>query len=177
MNAGFSTRHSTRRSTLAIVAICALSGVGCYRYADVAITELTPAMPVRIELSAVAVDRVRRGADSLAKLIDGFTVSGTVSRLSGDSVVLSVPTSYMEANVRLKTKLHDLPLLRTDVQHVRQRRLDRRRTTLVGAGIGAVAIASTAIVLNQGGRSKGSLPKPVDPTDSRVPQLPGHPLP
>ena len=129
-------------------------------------------MTVQMELSAAAVDRLRRGPDSVARLIHGFNVSGTVARVSGDSVLLSIPTSYMEANVRLKTQLHDVALLRTDVQRVRQRRLDRARTTWVGAGVGAVAVASAVAAVNWGGRSKGSLPKPVDPTDSRIPVVP-----
>jgi hypothetical protein len=77
----------------------------------------------------------------------------------------------MEANVRLKTQLHDVALLRTDLQRVSQRRLDRARTTWVSAGIGAVALASTVAVLN-GGKSKGSTPKPVDPPESRAPVVP-----
>jgi hypothetical protein len=129
-------------------------------------------MNVQVELSAVAVDRVRRGPDSVAKLVDGFNVSGTVTRLNGDTVLLSVPTSYMEANVRLKTQQHDLVLLRTEMQRVRERRLDRARTTWVGAGLGVVAVASAAYVLNWGGESKGGIPKPVDPADSRSPAVP-----
>ena len=134
-------------------------------------------MTVHVELSAVAVDRVRKGPDSVAKLVDGFNVTGTVSRLSGDSVLLSVPTSYMEANVRLKTQQHDLVLLRTEMQRVRERRLDRARTTWVGASLGVAAVASAAFVLNWGGRSKGSLPKPVDPADSRSPAVPAVVIP
>jgi hypothetical protein len=129
-------------------------------------------MTVRMELSAVAVDRMRQGPDSVARLIDGFNVSGTVERLNGDSVLLSVPTSYMEANVRLKTQQHDVAVLRTDVQRVHQRRLDRARTTWVGAAVGAVAVASTVAILNGSGKSKGSVPKPVDPPESRVPVVP-----
>lgn len=134
-------------------------------------------MTVQMELSAVAVDRMRHGPDSLVRLVDGFNVSGTVSRVSGDSVLLSVPTSYMEANVRLKTQLHRLPLLRTDVQRVRERRLDRARTTWAGAAVGAVAVLSAAYVLNWGGESKGSIPKPVDPAENRIPILPVHAIP
>src|SRR5262245_17380444 len=91
------------RSALRIAicaAICVTAG-GCYSYAAVPVDNLTPAMNVRLELSAVAVDRLRRGPDSLARLVDGFTVNGTVSKLRGDSVLLAVPTSVMEANVRL----------------------------------------------------------------------------
>ena len=140
--------------------------VGCYRYAPVPVTNLTPDMDVRLELSAVGVDRLRRGPDSLAKLLDGFTVSGTVSQLRGDSLVLSVPTSYMEANVRLRTENHDLPILRTEVQRATSRRLDRQRTTWTGVAIGLIGAAAVAYVLDHGGRSSGTTPKPPDPQET-----------
>jgi hypothetical protein len=124
-------------------------------------------MTVELQLSAVAVDRLRRGPDSLAKLLDGFTVSGTVSQLRGDSVLLSVPTSVMEANVRLRTQMHDLPILRSDVQGVRSRRLDRARTTWTGIAIGALAAGAVVYVLNHGGESSGSSSKPTDPSEIR----------
>ena len=124
-------------------------------------------MTVRLELSAVAVDRLRTGPDSVAKLLDGFTVSGTVSRLRGDSVLIAVPTSYMEANVRLRTQLHDLPILRSDVQRVSSRQLDRKRTTWTGVVFGAIAAGSVAYVLNHGGQATGGGGKPVDPTEIR----------
>ena len=140
--------------------------VGCYRYAPVPVTNLSPDMNVRVELSAVAVDRLRRGPDSLAKLLDGFKVSGTVSELRGDSLLLSVPTTYMEANVRLQTQMHGLPLLRSDVLRVTSRRLDRKRTTWTGVAIGLVGAAAVAYVLDHGGRSSGTTPKPPDPQES-----------
>jgi len=166
------SHDSARRLALAAAAACLAFGVGCYHYAPVPVDALAPAMTVKLELSAVAVDRLRHGPDSVARLVDGFTLSGTVARLNADSVVVSVPTSYMEANVRLKTQLHEVALLRTDIQRVSQRRLDRARTTWVSAGVGAVAVASTVAVLNGGGKSKGSTPKPVDPPESRAPVVP-----
>jgi hypothetical protein len=139
-----STHHGMRRRSLLALACCTAFSVGCYRYAPVPVESLTPDMSVRLELSAVAVDRLRRGPDSLARLVDGFTVSGTVSQLRGDSVLLAVPMSFMEANVRLRTQMHDLPILRSDVQGVTSRRLDRARTTWAGVAIGVVAAGATA---------------------------------
>jgi hypothetical protein len=161
-------RTGVRRRTLAVSAACLVGSTGCYHYAPLPVSDLEPAMAVRMELSGVAVDRLRRGPDSVARLVNGFNVTGTVARLNADSVVLSVPTSYMEANVRLKTQLHDLPLFRTEVQRVQWRRLDRARTTWVGVGIGVVGATAIALVINRGGRSSGGIPKPVDPVDSRM---------
>jgi hypothetical protein len=163
------TRGTAWRSPLASLTICLFAVVGCYRYVSVPVTELTPAMAVRMQLSAVAVDRIRTGPDSLMRLLDGFNVSGIVSRLSSDTLLLAVPTSYMEANVRLKTQLHDLRLFRSDVQRVESRRLDRARTTWTSVAVGVLAAASTAYVINRGGRSTGSNTKPVDPAELLVP--------
>ena len=154
----------------ALCSICVAGG--CYSYAAVPVESITPAMTVQLELSAVAVDRLRHGPDSLARLVDGFTVSGTVSKLCGDSVLLAVPTSVMEANVRLRTQLHDLPILRSDVQGVKSRRFDRVRTTVTGVAAGVVAAGAVAYVLNHGGNSSGSNGKPVDPSEIRVVPIP-----
>ena len=173
MTALADTRHSTRRRALRAVTLSAATlATGCYHYAPVPVTELTPDMTVRLELSAVAVDRIRGGPDSLAKLVDGFTVSGTVSQVRGDSVLLSVPTSYMEANVRLRTQMHDLPILRSDVQRVTSRQFDRARTTWTGVAVGAIAAGAVAYVLSHGGDASGSTGKPVDPSETRLLRIP-----
>ena len=163
-----SSDHTVRRVTRVAVTFSATVVTGCYKYAAVPVENLTPAMTVRLELSAVAVDRLRRGPDSLARLVDGFTVSGTVSQLRGDSVLLSVPTSELEANVRLRTQLHDLPIFRSDVQRVKSRKLDRTRTTLTGVAIGILAAGAVVYVLNHGGESSGPNGKPVDPSEIRL---------
>jgi hypothetical protein len=151
------------------LALAVVASVGCYRYTPVQTNDLAPSMDVRVELSGVAVDRLRQSPDSLSRLVNGFQVNGTVAQLAADSLHLSVPRSYMEANVRLKTQLFDLPLLRSDLQRIEARRLDKKRTTWVAVALGVATAASISFVLNNGGRSTGSIPKPVDPTDSRIP--------
>jgi hypothetical protein len=165
MSAFLPSRDPARRLGVGVAAAVLATSAACYRYAPVPVTDLTPAMDVRVQLSAVAVDRLRRGPDSVAKLVDGFNVSGTVSELRGDSLLLAVPTTYMEANVRLQTQLHNLALLRSDLQQVTSRRLDKRRTTWTGVAIGLVGAAAVAYVLDHGGRSSGSTPKPPDPQE------------
>ncbi|MEO7513068.1 MAG: hypothetical protein ABIZ91_15050, partial [Gemmatimonadaceae bacterium] len=120
---------------------------GCFRYTPVPLAQLSSGTPVRVELTAVAVDRLRAGPDSVARLVDGFRVRGDVSRLTTDSLMLSVPVSYMEANVRHRTRLYDLPLYRTDVRSAAVRKLDRKRTTWVALGFGAATVAAVAFVL------------------------------
>ncbi len=165
------------RLSRAAVAVCLGATAGCYRYVPVPVTELEPDMAVRMQLSAVAVDRLRTESDSLSRLLDGFNVSGTVSRLESDTVQLAVPTSYMEANVRLKTQVHPLTLVRSDVLRVESRRLDRARTTVIGVGLGVAVVASVAYVLNKGGKSTGSTPNPVDPPEMLIPASMGRAIP
>src|SRR4051812_12235874 len=169
--------RDARRLTRAALAVCFGAAGGCYRYQPVEVSALAPDMSVRMELSAVAVDRLRTGPDSLHRLIDGFNVSGTVARLESDTVLLAVPTSYMEANVRLKTEMHNLPLLRSDVQRVQSRRLDRTRTTWMSVALGVLAVSSAAYVLNKGGKSTGGSPKPGDPPEMLVPAALGRAIP
>src|SRR5262245_42889406 len=55
---------SMRRSLLpgaVLAAIACIGGSGCYSYAKVPVENLTPDMSVQLELSAVAVDRLRHG--------------------------------------------------------------------------------------------------------------------
>jgi len=165
MPASLPSREPARRLGVGVAAALLATTAACYRYSAVPVAELSPAMDVRVQLSAVAVDRLRRGPDSVAKLVDGFQVSGTVSELRGDSLVLAVPTTYMEANVRLQTQLHNLALLRSDLQQVTSRRLDKRRTTWTGVAIGLVGAAAVAYVIDHNSRSNGSTPKPPDPQE------------
>lgn len=160
-----------------LLAAALASSVGCYHYSEVPVNELAPGMAVRMELSAVAVDRFRKGADSLAALIDGFKVSGAVSHVATDTVLLAVTTNFMEANVRARTQTHDLPLLRSDVYRAQIRRLDTKRTTWLVAALGAVTAASVFIVLNHGGKSSGGKTPPIDPVDTRLPFLLRLPIP
>jgi hypothetical protein len=127
-------------------------------------------MTVRVELSAAAVDRFRKGPDSLSRLIKGFQVGGAVARLSNDSLLLLVPLQFLDVDARLRTLNHDLLLFRQDMQRAQIRRLDKKRTTWLAVALGAATAASVAIVLNHGGRRSGGNDGPVDPPpEIRVP--------
>ena len=86
---------------------------------------------------------------------------------------LALDPNHAEANRLFET--HETALKKEQADQ--QRRLDRTRTTWVGAAVGAVAVASTVAILNGSGKSKGSVPKPVDPPESRAPVLPGTTAP
>jgi hypothetical protein len=155
------------RARTALLLFIALGA--CYRYAPVELAQLQPGMSVRMDLSAVAVDRLRSGGSDQARLVNDFSVTGRVLRLAGDSIALAVPTSVLDAQARPQTLEHDLGLLRTDVQRARLRTLDRGRTRWAVVALGAVAIGSIAFALQRGGRSSGTVPNGPDPVDARVP--------
>ena len=142
---------------------------GCYRYAPIGVGELQEGQTVRMQLSAVAVDRVRQGGPEESRLLEGFGVSGTVRRLASDSLFVTVESSLLDAGARARTVARDVPLLRSDVQHAALRRLDKKRTTWASVVLGAAAIGSVALALQRGGRSGGTTPNPPGPPETRFP--------
>lgn len=153
--------------------MCALLGTagGCYQYQPISVGEVQAPMPVRLRLAATAVDRIRRGPETQARLLDGFQVGGQVFRTAGDTIVLLVPKTSPEPNARERTTNFDLALVRADVQEASRRILDRRRTALVVAG-GLIATGIAAsVVFERGGQSTGSTPVPPGPVEVRLPLL------
>lgn len=156
------------RATYLAVPLAALVATsGCYRYAEIPVSDLREGMSVRLEVTGVGVDRIRTTPS--ASLLDGFGVSGLVANTGGDTLLLSVPRTVMEANVRQRTTFHDLMLFRSEVRDARLRRLDRKRTTWTMVALGAVVAASVSFALQRGGRSTGTNQPPPPPPESRIP--------
>lgn len=153
----------------ALVPALAAAATGCYRYAPVAVGELQEGQTVRMQLSAVAVDRVRQRGTDDSRLLEGFGVSGTLRRLASDSLFVTVESSLLDAGARARTVRRDVPLLRSDVQLASLRRLDKKRTTWASVVLGAAAVGSVAIALQRGGRSGGTTPNPQGPPETRIP--------
>ena len=100
----------------------------------------------------------------------GFGVTGRIARLGpGDSLLVSVSTSVMEANVRMRTKEDSLVLLRSDVQQAAIRTLNRKKTAWATTAFSVAAMASVAFALQRGGRAGGGVPNPPPPPDQRYP--------
>ncbi len=142
---------------------------GCYRYSEVPVGDLTTGMSVRLRLTGAGVDRLGGNDSGQARLVNGQTVSGTVTRSSADSLVVAVPVNVMEANVRQRTALQDFSLLRSDVREARLRQFDRTRTTWTVVALGAAVAASVGFALQRGGRAGGTIPPPPPPPEQRFP--------
>jgi hypothetical protein len=152
-----------------IVVAIVTSLAGCYRYSEVPIGDLTTGMSVRLRLTGAGVDRLGGNDSNQARLVNGQTVSGTVARASAESLVVAVPVSVMEANIRQRTALQDFALLRSDVREARLRQFDRTRTTWTVVALGAAVVASVGLALQRGGRAGGTIPPPPPPPDHRFP--------
>jgi hypothetical protein len=161
--------HRAARLTLAAAL---LGSTACYNYQPVGVSELKPEMDVRVQLSAVGVDRIRTGPNNEGRLLDNFSVSGKVSRVSADSVILSVQSSTnSDPSVRAMTFFQPLPLLRSELRSTEVRRLDRKRTTWTAVIISAAAIGASVYAITHGGEASGSTPVPGGPNEVRVPLL------
>ncbi|MCC6319056.1 MAG: hypothetical protein IT361_15355 [Gemmatimonadaceae bacterium] len=166
----FALTFTTRRiRALVLTFVAPALGGACYRYQPTTTAELQAGQSVRVDLSAVAVDRVRRGPAEEARVVQGFNVVGKVSRVTGDSLVLSVEHSTFDAGARAITLNQDVRLLQSEVQRVQLRRLDRRRTTLASVAVGAALVAATAFAIQRGGRSTGGNPYNPSPPEIRIP--------
>lgn len=154
----------TRLLPLAFLAVTA-----CYRYTEVSPAALQPGAEVRARVSAVGQDRVRRGPEAQARLLPGASVTGRVVRLAGDTVVLGVDRVELEANVRARTTLVDLPLLRAELQTVQLRQLNRRRTVVASTAVSIATIAALYFALDRGRGALGDDPGPPGPAESRLP--------
>lgn len=158
-----------RRVALPALVVAQLATAGCYRYTEVPVASLQPGAEVRARLTAVAVDRLRDGGSGAGRLIEDFTVTGRVSRIPSDSLVLDVTVAQPDATFRGPSTLASLALARADLRSAELRRIDRGRTTLTVAAIGAAAVAFAVFAVNRGGRSLGTIPGPGGPTETRIP--------
>src|SRR4029453_13443623 len=102
-------------------------------------------MDVRARLTGAAVDRLARGSRTSVGTLNGFTISGTVDQVGADSLLLSVPTTVLEADYRASVLRQDIAVPRADVVVAETQRLDKWRTGLI---VGGVAAGTLAIVIN-----------------------------
>lgn len=165
---------ASRSSSAALGAIvtAALASVGCYSYQPVTNARLAPEMEVRLQLTAAGVDRLRNGANNERRLLEDFSVSGTVASASADSVVVSVPTTTVpDPGARSVTFRQPVAVARSEVQHAELRTLDRKRTTITSIVIGTLSLAAAIYAIDRGGRSSGTTPSPGGINEVRIPLM------
>lgn len=159
-----------RRLHRLALATLVLSGSACYRYVPVPVAELRPDEGARVQLTAMAVERIRRGPPEDVRLLDGFAMNGTVARVGGDSLVLSLPvSSTTDIAVRPTTFFRPFALPVTDIRQAEMRLLDRTRTTWTVVAVGVLTAAAAVYAVQRGGLATGGKAPPIDPVDARLP--------
>jgi hypothetical protein len=150
-------------------ALLVLLSSACYRYGPVQVSEMEAGSSVRVRLSGDAVDRFRNGGSGQSNLLDGFSMTGRLTRVASDSVMLEVPTTVMEANVKPRTLYQGVALGRAEIQNAEIRRIDRARTTWLAVGLGAATITSIVVGIQRSGRGGATTPPGQGPPEIRIP--------
>ena len=155
---------------LATLALALAGTTACYSYQPIQLAELKPNTSVRVQLTGMAVEQLRNGKNNEGRLLEDFSVSGNIARLTGDSVTLSVQTSQSsDAMTRPVTFFQPLPLARTDLRSVEVRKLDRRRTTITSVVLGTLLAGAATYAIIHGGEASGTAPPNGGPNEMRVP--------
>lgn len=164
------SRRSTQAARAVLAALTTVaSTAGCYTYRTVTVSELAPPMEVRMQLTAVAIDRLHSSPNGEGRLLDNFGVDGLVTSANADSVVVSVESSRSSTpTMGGMTFRQPVTVLRGEVRQVEIRTLDKRKTTWVSIGLGLVGLAAAAYAIDRGGESTGTTPIPGGPNEARV---------
>ncbi|MEP7384774.1 MAG: hypothetical protein ABI910_24095, partial [Gemmatimonadota bacterium] len=145
-----------------------LSTTGCFTYRPVTVADLQPEMTVHMQLTAVAVDRLRNAPNGERRLLDGFALDGMVTSAGEDSVIVSVPTSNAsDPSMRAMQFRQPLTIRRGEVEQIQLRTLDRKKTTWVAVTLSVLGVAAAAYAIRRGGEATGSTPVPGGPNESR----------
>jgi len=151
-----------------VVASVMIAAGGCHHYAPISVSQLQPGMEIRAQLTGSAVDRLLRGSRTSVGTLAGFTISGTVDEVGADSLLLSVPTTVLEADYRATVLRQDIALPRSDVVVAETQRIDKWRTGLI---VGGVVAGTLAIIINarHGAGHSGGIPVIGGPPENRLP--------
>jgi hypothetical protein len=159
-----------------LLAIALAPASGCFQYAQIPVSALEPGMDVRAQLSGIGAERLRRGGEVQARVVQGFTLNGAVVGLRGDSVLFSVPLTLYEGDYRARTLTQEVLLARGEMASTEIRQLSRSRTMLAVVGAGAATIAGIVALTRNAGAS-GGIPINGGPGEIRLPVRIGWRLP
>lgn len=151
-----------------LIAAALVQAAACYTYAGVPVAELHPGADVRAHLSAVAVDRLRRGDAMAALSLRDFTVTGEVVVATPDSLVLSTTSTVFESGYRGADVTRQVVLMREEVQSAEARTMNRAKTALV-IGASSAALAIVIVRWRNGGFAFGGGRSTGGPAEIRIP--------
>jgi hypothetical protein len=152
-------RHMKRLAVLTSIWLA-----GCYTYAPVQSSALSPGTGVRARVSATAAERVA----PLLGVSDARVLTGTLIDNQSGTLIVEVPTiaqaSVGSSGQSLNQRISIAP---GDLVEIESRKLDRRRTGLV-VGAAAVVAASATIAALKGGPGLDR-PPGGSSTDAKIP--------
>lgn len=128
-----------RRPVLALLT-AVVAAQGCYSYRTTELPQLISGEQVRVELGN---EGQRTLVPGTAFMIGRPRLEGRFSRLTEDSVIVSVWIGEAYAGTPFESSFQDVVLPRDEVARVEHRRLDKVRTGLVA--VGAVAVIAYLI--------------------------------
>lgn len=146
------------------------SASACFSYQPASFSQLQPETDVRVELTAPGVERLRSGRNNEGRLLRDFTLDGKLAQLSGDSLVVKVPTTTVpDPGARSVTFFQPVTVARSEVRRTDVRVLDRKRTTITAIVLGTLSLAAAIYAIDRGGESSGTTPVPGGPNEIRIP--------
>jgi hypothetical protein len=152
-------RRMKRRALLAPVLLA-----GCYTYAPVQSSALSPGTGVRARVSATAAERVA----PLLGVSDARVLTGTLIDNRSGTLIVEVPTlAQASIGTSGQTLNQRISIAPSDLVEIESRKLDRRRTGLVVGAAAVVSISATIAAL-KGGPGLDRPPGGTS-TDSRIP--------
>jgi hypothetical protein len=148
------------------------SASACFSYQPASFSQLQPEADVRVELTAPGVERLRSGRNNEARLLRDFILDGKLAQVSGDSLVVKVPTTTVpDPGARSVTFFQPVTIARGEVRRTDLRVLDRKRTTIASIVLGTLSLAAAIYAIERGGESSGTTPSPGGPNEIRLPAL------
>lgn len=125
--------------------LLALLASGCHRYAALAPADLSPGRQVRAELGD-------DGSADLARWIGprGVAVGGRIESVSDSALTISVTEVVRRNGVAESWRGEQVSVPRSQLATVRERRFDRTRTLLLGAGVVAALVSVDAALGDAG---------------------------
>jgi hypothetical protein len=150
-------------AALGVLALLA-PATGCYNYAAVEPEALVPEQDVRVRLTPLGVLHVRQFV-----FIEDDALTGRVARSDAEGLHLDVASGMRRDGMHMRGMQQRIVVPRGEIAFVEERDLDRTRTAITAAAVGAglaFVIARTGLGGQQGGSDGGI----VDPAPAaRIP--------
>jgi len=148
--------RATRQGAVMLLLVLA---AGCFHYTQVPLAQANIGRDIRVHLTDSGYTRLQQSAgDQLPQLRK--TLEGPLVAANGERLLIAVPV-YTDGPTVRQTLQQRLAIPVSDVLGLERKSLDKRKTALIGAGVGAALIAFIAYyVSGEFGGTTGPFPEP-----------------